>query len=75
MTPFLPSCEGNGTSRLSLPVALNGTLPGALCLVMELAGFEEEEEIAAIDREGIRTDAGLTRSASEAADLVEDNIL
>jgi hypothetical protein len=50
ITPFLPSCEGNGTSRLSLPVTLNGGLPGVLCIVTALAGFDEEEEIAAIDR-------------------------
>jgi hypothetical protein len=50
ITPFLPSCEGNSTSRRSLPVMLIGGLPGALCVVTALAGFNEEEEIAAIDR-------------------------
>lgn len=52
MTPFLPSCEGNGTSLRTLPVTLNGgvpELPDALCDVTALAGFEEEDEMAAID--------------------------
>ena len=49
ITPFLPSCDGSGTSRRGLPVML---IPGAgaSCVVRALAGFDEEEEIAAIDR-------------------------
>jgi len=34
-------------------------LPDASCAVTALAGFEEEDEIAAIDRYGIKADAGL----------------
>ncbi len=50
IAPFFSSCEGSGTSRLGLPVTLSDGFPEALCAVTALAGFEEEEEIAAIDR-------------------------
>lgn len=50
ITPFFSSCDGNGTSRLGLPVMLIPGLPDALCAVTALAGLDEEEEIAAIDR-------------------------
>jgi hypothetical protein len=54
MTPFFPSWLGNGTSRLSLPVMLIGGgvpgFPGTLCGVTALAGFFDEDEIAATDR-------------------------
>jgi hypothetical protein len=50
ITPFFPSCEGSGTSRLGLPVTLIDGFPDALCAVTALAGFEEDDEIAAIDR-------------------------
>jgi hypothetical protein len=61
ITPFFPSWLGNGTSRLSLPVTLNGgepAFPERLWLVTALAGFEAEDEIAAIDRYGIKDDTG-----------------
>jgi len=49
--------------------------PGTLCGVNPgLAGFEEEDEMAAIDRYGIKEAAGFARNASAAADLVEDSI-
>jgi hypothetical protein len=53
ITPFLPSWLGNRTSRLSLPVTLNGLppeLPELLCCETAVAGFADVEEIAAIDR-------------------------
>jgi len=50
MAPFFSSCEGSGTSRLGLPVTLSDGFPEGLCAVTALAGFEDEEEIAAIDR-------------------------
>jgi hypothetical protein len=60
MTPFFSSCDASGTSRLGLPVTLIDGFPDTLCAVTALAGFDEEDEIAAIDRYGIKADAGLT---------------
>jgi hypothetical protein len=50
ITPFFSSCDGSTTSRLTLPVTLIDGFPDALCGVTALADFEEDEEIAAIDR-------------------------
>lgn len=50
MAPFFSSCEGSSTSRLGLPVTLSDGFPEGLCAVTALAGFEDEEESAAIDR-------------------------
>lgn len=59
MAPFLTSWLGRGTSRLGLPVTLKG-LEKVLCTSSALAGFEDEEEMAATDRYGMREAAGLT---------------
>jgi len=56
---------------------IGGGVPGFPCTfkgVTVVAGLEDEEEIAAMDRYGINEAEGLARSASAAADLV-DNIL
>jgi hypothetical protein len=63
ITPSFFSWLGNGTSRFTLPVTLNGDepwFPDKLEVIGTLAGFCAEDEIAATDRYGIREEAGLT---------------
>jgi hypothetical protein len=77
MAPFFPSWLGNGTSRRIFPVTLFtgvcivgfpgtpcGEYPGlpALLGTAGVAGFEDVDEMAAIDRYGIRDGVGLTEN-------------
>ena len=56
ITPFFPSCEGNGTSLLFFPVTLyipGGGVPGllgTLCCSTWVADLVAVEEIAAFSR-------------------------
>lgn len=51
ITPFFPSWLGKGTSLLGFPVTLSGR-PSSLDRIAGVAGFEAEEEMAAIDLYG-----------------------
>lgn len=58
ITPFLPSWLASGTSRFTFPV----TLTGALASYVDgtaLAGLEDDVEIAATLRNGIKAVLGL----------------
>jgi hypothetical protein len=59
MAPFFPSWLGNGTSRRSLPVTLSLGLLEVSYRETAWAVFEEDEEMAAMDRYGTRAADGL----------------
>lgn len=62
ITPFFTSWLGNGTSRLTLPVTLTGGwCAGFASYVVgrALAGFEDDDEMAATVRYGIKAELGL----------------